>query len=155
MRPVQAWLDEYGESHRHPTNKTIHWICIPLIVLSLVGLLWSLPVPQRFVEISPILNWGTLFLMAALVYYFILSVPLAFGMVPVVAGFILAVWAMGRLPLPLWQSSLAIFILAWIGQFIGHRIEGRKPSFFRDLQFLMIGPLWLLADLYRRLGIRY
>jgi uncharacterized membrane protein YGL010W len=55
----------------------------------------------------------------------------------------------------LWVTSLVIFVAAWIGQFIGHAIEGKRPSFFKDLQFLLIGPLWLLAAAYRRLGLRY
>ena len=46
-------------------------------------------------------------------------------------------------------------MLAWIGQFIGHKIEGEKPSFFEDLQFLLIGPAWLLGAIYQKLGIRY
>ena len=155
MGDVHRWLERYGESHQNATNKAIHWVCIPAIVLSLVALLWSIPIPERFLLTSPILNWGTLFLLAALVYYFLLSIPLAFGMVFVVAGLIALTWWLDGLPLPLWQSALAIFVIAWIGQFIGHRIEGKKPSFLEDLQFLMIGPLWLLADLYRKLGIKY
>ena len=81
IKNVNAWLDEYGESHQNPVNKTIHWICVPLIALSLVGVLWDLPVPGAFEDISPAMNWGMLFLMAAIVYYFILSPRLAVGMV--------------------------------------------------------------------------
>jgi uncharacterized membrane protein YGL010W len=155
MRSVQSWLDEYGESHQHPANKAIHWICVPLIVLSLVALLWELPIPERFIEISPLMNWGTLFLLTALVYYFVLSISLAFGMVAVTGALMLATHWLDGLALPLWQLALAIFVGAWIGQFIGHRIEGRKPSFLKDLQFLMIGPLWLLAQVYRWMRVPY
>jgi uncharacterized membrane protein YGL010W len=155
MRPVQAWLDEYGESHINPTNKIIHWICVPLIVLSLVGALWSLPVPQAFADISPLLNWGALFVLASIAYYFIMSIPLALGMLLVMLpALALLTWASG-LSTPLWMLSLGVFIVAWIGQFIGHMIEGKRPSFFKDVQFLMIGPIWLLGFIYRRLGIRY
>ncbi len=155
LKSVDVWLEEYGESHQNPVNKTIHWICVPLIALSLVGVLWDLPVPRAFTDISPVMNWGMLFLMASIVYYFILSPRLALGMVIVIAGFVLALWWLDTLPIPLWQISVAIFVAAWIGQFIGHAIEGQKPSFFKDLQFLMIGPLWLLSFVYRRLGIRF
>jgi uncharacterized membrane protein YGL010W len=55
----------------------------------------------------------------------------------------------------LWQVCLALFIVAWIFQFIGHKIEGKKPSFFKDLQFLLIGPAWLLSFIYQKVGIRY
>jgi uncharacterized membrane protein YGL010W len=51
--------------------------------------------------------------------------------------------------------SIAIFVVAWIGQFIGHKIEGKKPSFFDDLRFLLIGPLFVLGFLYRRFHVAY
>lgn len=152
---VDAWLEEYGESHQHPVNKAIHWVCVPLIALSVVGLLWALPVPGAFPEISPVMNWGSLFLMASVVYYFVLSPRLAVGMVPVMAIFALCLLWLEGLATPLWQICAAVFLVAWVGQFIGHAVEGKRPSFFRDLQFLMIGPLWLLSFVYRRLGIRY
>jgi uncharacterized membrane protein YGL010W len=155
MRSIHQWLDEYGESHQNPVNKRIHWICVPAIVLSVIGLLWSLPVPGAFADISPAMNWAVLFAMAAVVYYFILSVPLGVGAAAGLALLLLATAALDRLAAPLWALSLAIFVVAWIGQFIGHHIEGRKPSFFKDLQFLMIGPLWLLAAAYRSAGLRY
>ncbi len=156
MRPIQDWLDEYGESHRNPTNKLIHWICVPLIVLSLVGLLWSLPVPETFSNISPALNWGTMFVMAAIVYYFIMSFSLALGMMVVIPLMLLAIhWLDVSFAAPLWAICVGIFVAAWIGQFIGHHIEGKRPSFLTDVQFLMIGPIWLLSFLYKRLGIPY
>ena len=80
LRTVQDWLNEYGESHENPVNKAIHWICVPVIALTLIGLLWSLPVPEAFASISPAMNWGSLFMMASVVYYFILSPSLAIGM---------------------------------------------------------------------------
>lgn len=155
MRTADEWLDEYSESHQHPTNKLLHWICVPLIVVSLIGLLWSLPVPEAFVDISPALNWGTTFLLASVVYYFIMSMSLAVGMLPVILMVVAAVVWLDQFTAPLWLISGILFVLAWIGQFIGHMIEGRRPSFFRDLQFLMIGPAWLIAHIYRRLGIPY
>lgn len=155
MRDVDIWLDEYGESHQNPTNKAVHWICVPAIVFSLIGLMWSLPVPAVFTETSLILNWGTIFLMASIVYYFIMSTTLALGMVVISGLMILGLARLDNLAMPLWQICVAIFVVAWIGQFIGHMIEGKRPSFFKDVQFLMIGPIWLLAFVYRRLGIPY
>lgn len=155
MRNIDLWLNEYGESHQNPTNKAVHWVCVPAIVISLIGLLWSLPVPLVFAETSPILNWGTVFLMASIVYYFIMSTTLAIGMVAVSAAIIYALHRLDALSTPLWQICVAIFVVAWIGQFIGHMIEGKKPSFFKDVQFLMIGPIWLLSFVYKRLGIPY
>ena len=155
MRTVTDWLGEYGASHTNPTNKLLHWLCVPPIVLSVMGLLWSLPVPEAFAGISPGLNWATLAATAALVYYFALSPALAIGLL---LSFILLLaitqWLAG-LPWPLWVTSLVIFVVAWLGQFIGHAIEGKRPSFFKDVQFLLVGPIWLLAALYRRAGIGY
>ncbi len=155
MRSIDDWLIAYGASHQDPVNKRIHWICVPAIVFSLIGLLWALPVPAAFGDISPALNWAVLFAMAAVVYYFLMSVSLAVGATLVLALLLLLAAGLDELAAPLWAISLLVFVVAWIGQFIGHRIEGKKPSFFEDLQFLMIGPLWLLAAAYRRVGIPY
>ncbi len=155
MSNADQWLDSYAESHQNATNKMLHWVCVPAIVLSLIGMLWAIPVPAAFADISPALNWGTVFLLAAVVYYFIMSIPLALGMLPVVLAIVATVAWIDRLDVSLLLVSIVIFVVAWIGQFIGHRIEGKKPSFFEDIQFLMIGPLWILAAIYRRFGISY
>jgi uncharacterized membrane protein YGL010W len=155
MKSVNQWLDEYGESHQHPGNKVLHWICVPIIVVSLVGLLASLPTPAVFAELSPVLNWGTLLLLFGALYYFAMSWSLALGMLVFVALVVAAIDLLERLPGALWIACIALFVVAWVGQFIGHHYEGKRPSFFRDVQFLMIGPLWLLSFVYRKLGIPY
>lgn len=155
MRSVTDWLSEYGESHQHPTNKLLHWICVPPIVLAVLGFLWSAPVPAAFAAVSPWLNWATLAAAAALGYYLVLSRALAAGVLLAFGALLAIVQALTRLPWPLWVSSLVIFVVAWIGQFIGHALEGKRPSFFKDLQFLLIGPLWLLAAAYRRFSVPY
>jgi uncharacterized membrane protein YGL010W len=155
MRTAEQWLQEYGESHRHATNKTLHWICVPIIVVSLIGLLWSLPTPAAWREISPLLNWGSLFLAASVLYYLTISVSLAVGMALFVALVMLSIVGLQNLPWPLWSVCLVLFVFAWVGQFIGHHYEGKRPSFFKDIQFLMIGPLWLLSFVYRKLRIPY
>lgn len=155
MRNVSDWLAEYGESHANAANKILHWICVPLIVLAAMGLLWSIPVPYTFAVRSEWLNWATLTALVAFAYYAALSPALAFG-IAVAFGLLLAILhALTGLSWPLWITSLVIFVVAWIGQFIGHALEGKRPSFFKDVQFLLIGPLWLVAALYRRLGIAY
>jgi uncharacterized membrane protein YGL010W len=142
QRAIVTLLLKYSESHLNPTNEAIHCVCVPLIVFSLLGLIWA---------IHPLL--AVALTVAAMVYYFKLSRNFALGML-VMAAFMLAV--LSALPpgsvLPL---SIAIFVLAWIGQFIGHKIEGKKPSFFDDLRFLLIGPLFVLGVLYRRLNVAY
>jgi len=153
MQPVDYYLDEYGKDHQNAVNKNLHRICVPAIMVSLLGLLWAIPVPDLFAGVGRFMNWATLFIALAMVYYTVLSPRLALGMLPVVVISLYLVDAMSGLPWPLWQTSIAIFVVAWIGQFIGHAVEGKRPSFFRDLQFLLIGPLWLLADVFRRLGL--
>jgi uncharacterized membrane protein YGL010W len=155
MRTVTDWLGEYGTSHKNSVNKLLHWICVPLIVLTLFGLLWSLPVPDLFSSISPWLNWATILASGALLYYLALSPALAAGVLVAFALLLLVTQWLATLPWPLWLTSLTIFVVAWIGQFIGHVIEGKRPSFFKDVQFLLIGPLWLLAAAYRRIGLSY
>ena len=155
MRSVSDLLSEYGASHQHPTNKRLHWICVPPIVLAALGLLWSVPVPAALSGVSQWLNWATLAAAASLVYYLMLSPALAVGALLALVALLGVTHELARLPWPLWLTSLVIFVIAWIGQFIGHAVEGKRPSFFKDLQFLLIGPLWLLAAGYRSLRIPY
>jgi uncharacterized membrane protein YGL010W len=155
MRTVEQWFGEYGESHSNPRNELLHFICVPPIVMTVIGFLWSIPVPAAFPAVSPWLNWATLFVGLAIVYYFSLSVKLGIGAgIALVALLGIVSW-LDTLAWPLWLTCALIFVVGWIGQFIGHAIEGKRPSFFKDVQFLLIGPLWLLGHLYRRLGISY
>lgn len=155
MQSVGYYLDEYGKDHRNPVNKALHRVCVPAIMLSLLGLLWSIPVPVAAANLGPYANWATAFVALALVYYVTLSPRLALGMLLVALLAILIIEWLSTLPWPLWQSCATIFVVAWIGQFVGHGVEGKRPSFFRDLQYLLIGPLWILADVYRRFGITF
>lgn len=158
MKKIDALFMEYGESHQHPTNKTIHWICVPLIFFSIVGLVASIPASplQRLAEGSSYANWATVLMILVIVYYVSLSIPLAIGMM--VFGVLCLYLANLIVALnfaPLWLVSLIIFVVAWIGQFYGHKVEGKKPSFLKDVQFLMIGPAWLMHFIYKKAGIPY
>lgn len=148
MKSIETWLDEYSDSHRNPVNKRLHWLCVPPIVVTVFGFLRAIPAGDALV------NAATVAGVLTLVYYALLSWRLMLGLVPLVLLVLLLVQAsfasLGALHLPLMAG---IFVLAWIGQFVGHQAEGKKPSFFKDIQFLMIGPLWLLADVYRRLHL--
>jgi uncharacterized membrane protein YGL010W len=154
MRTLSGWLEEYGASHRNPVNERLHYICVPAIVLSVLGLLASIPVPRLWAGI-PGLDWASVVAALALIYYLSLSLALATGVLACFAVMLFVVRGLEDLPWPLWATSLVIFAIAWIGQFYGHAIEGKRPSFFKDVQFLLIGPVWLLAATYRRLGLRY
>ncbi|HTU67895.1 MAG TPA: Mpo1-like protein [Steroidobacteraceae bacterium] len=155
MRTVQQWFDEYSESHRNPRNEVLHFLCVPPIVMTVIGFLWSIPVPSAFDAASPWLNWATIAVALGIVYYFRLSPALGVGASIGLIALLAVVRWLDTLAWPLWLTCLVVFVLAWIGQFVGHAFEGRRPSFMKDLQFLMIGPLWLLGHLYRRLGIAY
>ncbi|MBC7499318.1 MAG: DUF962 domain-containing protein [Herminiimonas sp.] len=139
---VAALIDKYAESHLNPVNEIIHFICVPAIVLSILGLLWAVH-PLLAIAGSGI----------ALVYYFMLSVPLTVGMLAMLAAMLGLVSSVPAHMLV--GLSIGIFVVAWIGQFIGHKIEGKKPSFFDDVRFLLIGPLFVIGFLYRKFKIAY
>lgn len=154
MRPVHALLAEYAADHQNPVNRTLHAICVPIIVVSVLGLLRAVPVPPALAGASAFVNCATVPAALALLWYLRLSAPLGAGMAVALLLALAAVAALAQLPVPLWATSAAMFTLGWAGQFIGHGFEGRRPSFLRDLRFLLVGPLWVLDGLYRRIGMR-
>lgn len=160
MRTAQEWFDLYGESHQNPTNKAIHWICVPAIFFCTIGLFWSIPMfalPSDVpTEVVPFINWATILIGLASLFYLRLSLLLSVGILSFTGLCIYGNYAIDQSGImPLWLFSLVVFIIAWIGQFIGHKIEGKKPSFFQDLQFLLIGPAWLMHFLYKKAGIPF
>jgi len=155
---MQEWFDAYGVSHQNETNKLIHWICVPSIFFSVLGLLACIPsdfVAQYFPErVAPFVHFGTLVVLLGLIFFIRLSWTISLGMLALSVAFLLGQNALLHSDIaPLWLVNLVIFVVAWIGQFIGHKIEGAKPSFFEDLQYLMIGPAWLIHFIYKRIGV--
>ena len=140
-RRVDQLLAHYGDSHRHPTNEKIHFVAIPLIMFSLLGLLFS---------IHPWVAYG--FVLASMVYYARLSLVFLLAMAMLSAIGLAAVHALGEQALTV---SIAVFVAAWIAQFVGHKIEGKKPSFFEDLQYLWVGPMFVMSKLFLKLGVRW
>jgi uncharacterized membrane protein YGL010W len=140
-RKIDTLLTHYGSSHLNPTNEIIHFVAIPLIMLSIVGLMYAL---------HPWVAYA--FMAASMVYYARLSIIFLVAMV--VWGALLF-WVITLMGDKVWQTSLIIFVGAWIIQFIGHKIEGKKPSFFEDIQYLWVGPLFVLSKLFMKLGIRW
>ena len=155
MTRINELLDEYGESHQHPTNKLIHWVCVPLIVWSLLGMIWSIHTPEIFSSLPLILNWAVILIIFPMIYYLTVSTSLAMGILIAFLLMLGPIYWLEQTDISLLKMSVVIFIIAWIGQFIGHSIEGKRPSFLKDLQFLLIGPLWLLSFVYKKLGISY
>ncbi len=159
MKSMQNWFDEYAVSHQNATNKIIHYICVPLIFFSIVALLASIPtaglVASAPAELQNYLHFGSLLILIGLLIYIRLSLPIFLGIALFSFLCLQGIVYLKMITIPLWASSLTIFVLAWIGQFVGHHIEGKKPSFLKDLQFLLIGPAWILGFIYRSFGIKY
>ncbi|MEJ6500348.1 MAG: DUF962 domain-containing protein [Rhodobacterales bacterium] len=106
-RKIDTLLAEYGESHQNPTNKLVHWICVPVIVWSLMALIWSIPVPAVFRPV-PNLTWLTPILLAAILYYIVVSWRLAVGvLVCLIICLCLIVYYQASFTLPLWQVALS------------------------------------------------
>ena len=148
-RDIHQWISDYGVSHQNPMNKKIHWICVPLIMFTLLGLL-------SLVKIYNV-NLTHLIIIFALFFYLRLSISISIGMFIISAIQLGIIFYMETLflDLHLLYIYLLIFIIAWVGQFIGHKIEGQKPSFFEDIQFLLIGPAWIISFIYKKMGIKY
>ena len=145
-------LDQYSDDHRNPVNQRIHLICVPAIVWSVTALLWTIPVPGNFFLPGA---WCAFTMFLAWAWYWQKSRRLAMG---ALVGFVLMLlfnrWISASYGMDMLLGvAIGVFVVAWIGQFIGHRIEGRRPSFFTDMVYLLIGPLWTLNKLYRRIGI--
>ena len=156
MKTIHEWNDEYSRYHKNKINKIIHWICIPLIMFSLLGLLSKINIIKLDTDsIFFSIRGLEVFIIIAIGYYLKISKSLAIGMSLITLFFVLIIESINRndeiMQIYLY---LGIFIISWVGQFIGHKIEGKKPAFFKDLQFLLIGPLWLLAYIYKKLNIK-
>ena len=155
MSETDGWLKRYEETHSDITYPVVYWASVPMVVLGTVGVLWALPIPDEFFEISPLLNWGTAFLMATTVYYFIISVSLAIGMLPFIIGLAgVQMWLTQSDYSPL-QVSIGLLAAGIIGLWMGHRNKSSLRPVFQDLQLMMIGPAWLLSVFYRRIGLPY
>ncbi len=153
MRSMQDWLDSYSGDHRNPTNQRLHWLCVPPIVWSAIALLWTIPVPASFLRPGA---WAVLVMVLSFYWYWkhshriAVALLIAFAVLGVITNLLL--YQLG--PARLRWLALAVFVVAWIGQFIGHKFEGRKPSFLTDLAYLLIGPAWLMAKTLRKLGFK-
>jgi uncharacterized membrane protein YGL010W len=154
QRPIDRLFASYSGDHRNATNQLIHVICVPAILWSVIALLWCIPSPGTWFRAG---LWAGIVMFIAWAYYYRASRRLGLGMLVV---FVLMAWmtrwihdSFGTMTL-LWLA-IGVFVVAWIGQFIGHKIEGRKPSFLTDLTYLLVGPAWVLAKLYRKLGWAY
>ena len=151
MKSLTQWFTDYAVCHQNETNKLIHYFCVPAIFFSIVGLLMSIPtaalnsiLPFQF---PLLIHWATVVLILVIIFYIRLSITVALQMFVFSILCIILNYYIGQY-VPLWLFSITVFVIAWIGQFYGHKIEGKKPSFFNDLQFLLIGPAWVIHHLF-------
>ena len=153
-REVERWLGNYSEDHRNSANITIHWICVPAILWTVVALLWTIPVPESIGRPG---LWAGVAMFAAMLFYLRLSRSLAFGMLAAFVLLGLVTEGLYRMlgPMDLRWLAIGVFVVAWIAQFVGHKIEGKRPSFLTDVAYLLIGPAWIMTKIMRRLGIAY
>lgn len=147
MKTLQEWFNEYAVSHQNETNKSIHYICVPAIYFSIVGLLNCVPIPVFCLNIPIFENLAFVALIFVLFFYFRISFGMAIKMTIFSISCLCFNYYLSEF-ISLWKFSFSIFIVAWIGQFYGHKIEGKKPSFVKDLQFLLIGPAWVIENLF-------
>jgi uncharacterized membrane protein YGL010W len=149
MRTLTQWFDEYAVSHQNPTNKMIHFVCVPAIYFSIIGLLMNVKLGFLNLDMPIIENLATFILILVLLFYFRISAAMAIKMTIFSALCLILNFIIGQY-LNLLAFSISLFVVAWIGQFYGHKIEGKKPSFLKDLQFLVIGPAWVIESLFAR-----
>ncbi len=157
MKTLEEWFAEYSVSHQNRTNKKIHYICVPAIFFSVVGLLMSIPNRGLISLVNSnnflYVNWAVVALIPVLYFYLRLSLRMAFYILIFSAMCVLGNYYLAQIG-PLWLISLIIFAVAWVGQFYGHKLEGKKPSFLKDIQFLLIGPAWILDNWFNPKQIR-
>jgi uncharacterized membrane protein YGL010W len=153
MRSRQQYIEEYATSHRNSANQLIHLICVPAIFFASIGFGYRIPIgawiPGIFPAYSHWINGATLAAIPMLVFYGRLgwsSFITGFGWLAVSLAACAGIQYAGG---PLLWIAVVTFVAAWIVQFVGHKLEGAKPSFFKDLFFLLIGPLFVQDKLYR------
>ncbi len=153
-RPIDRWFDKYSSDHINATNQKIHVIAVPTILWTVTAMLWCIPVPGTWFSAG---LWAAIAAFFAWMFYYRASRPLGFGMLAVLIALLwFNRWLYATLGgTRMLQVAIAVFVLAWIAQFIGHKIEGKKPSFFTDIVYLLIGPAWVLGKVYRKLGWKF
>ncbi|CAI8191060.1 MAG: Uncharacterised protein [Glaciecola sp. HTCC2999] len=152
MRQIDKLLHQYGESHQHNTNIWIHGIAVPSIFFVTIGLIYAIPVPDMIAQFN--LTFAHILAIPMLMYYFKLSGPIGAAMTLLTIAVFAGIKGLEILGISVWQFSVALFIVMWVLQFIGHKIEGKKPSFFEDLRFLLVGPAWWWMHFLKRLNIQ-
>ncbi len=152
MRQIDKLLNQYGESHQNHTNILIHGIAVPSIFFVTIGLIYAIPVPEAIAQYE--VTFAHILAIPMLMYYFKLSGPIGAAMTLLTLGVFGGIQLLEYLHISVWRFSLVLFVMMWVLQFVGHQIEGKKPSFFEDLRFLLVGPAWWWNHFFKRFNIK-
>ena len=153
MTDIDSWLPRYEQTHENLRNPVVYWAAVPMVMVGMTGLLWALPVPAEFFEISPLLNWGSAFLMVTAIYYFIISLSLAIGLLPFLLGLAAIQMWLADSGYPLIETGAGLLVAGSVGLALGR--DGAPRAVAEDLQLMMLGPAWLLSVIYKRFGIPF
>ena len=153
MTDIDSWLPRYEQTHENLRNPVVYWAAVPMVMVGMTGLLWALPVPTEFFEISPLLNWGSAFLMVTAIYYFIISLSLAIGLLPFLLGLAAIQMWLADSGYPLIATGTGLLVAGVVGLALGR--DGAPRAVAEDLQLMMLGPAWLLSVIYKRFGIPF
>ena len=140
MSVLTRLLESYEKSHQNPINEAIHIIAIPLIMFSILGMTAAFDI---FLE----------YLLVGIVFFYYLKLSK-------IAALLMLVWLLIYLGLVVLlkpyiiEISILLFAFGWILQFLGHFIEGKRPSFFEDLRYFLIGPLFVVQKVISKFGIK-
>jgi uncharacterized membrane protein YGL010W len=152
MRHIDKLLSQYGESHQNKTNILIHGIAVPSIFFVSIGLIYLIPVPDFIARFD--VTFAHILTIPMLMYYFKLSGPIGAAMTLLTLGVFGGINLLEAMDVSVLWFSLILFVVMWILQFVGHKVEGKKPSFFEDVRFLLVGPAWWWMHLLKRLNIQ-
>ena len=152
MRPLQDHLTQYAAYHRDRRNIATHFAGVPMIVFSIVLALATVAIPMGALAIT----LAAVVSILAGIYY--LALDRAFGLAMAVVLFLMCAAASEITARTTTGAALgwagAIFAVGWALQFLGHKFEGMKPAFFDDVMQLIIGPLFVCAEVFFLLGAR-
>lgn len=153
MTDIDNWLPRYEQTHENLHNPVVYWAAVPMVVVGMTGLLWAAPVPAEFLKISPLLNWGSAFLMVTAIYYFIISLSLAIGLLPFLLGLAAIHMWVANSGYPALGMATGLLVTGTVGLALGR--DGSPRAVVEDLQLMMLGPAWLLSVMYKRFGIPF
>ncbi|GLR70338.1 DUF962 domain-containing protein [Agaribacter marinus] len=153
MREVERLINRYSESHQNRTNVLIHAIAVPSIYFVTIGLVWLIPVPAFIAAMN--ITWAHILAVPVLMYYFKLSGAMGAAMTLLTIGVFVGLVALANAGINVLYFCIALFVFMWVIQFVGHKIEGKQPSFLEDLRYLLVGPMWWWVHWFKRANIQY